>query len=96
MFRVPMNGQFGVSSRVLEWSPAIRERATANVALYKRIRPTLTGADVYHLTPSPDHNHPTWWMALQYVAPASGLSVVPSPQPPVYWEPHLAENKALR
>ena len=76
MFRVPMNGQFGISSRVLEWSPAIRERAAANVALYKRIRPTITGADVYHLTPPPDHNRPTGWMALQYVAPAGGRSVL--------------------
>jgi hypothetical protein len=76
MFRVPMTGQFGISSRVLEWSPALRERAAANVALYKRIRGTLTGADVYHLTPAPDHNKPTGWMALQYVAPVDGRGVV--------------------
>lgn len=71
MFRVPMTGQFGISSRVLEWGDALRGRAVANVALYKRIRPTITGADVYHLTPSPDHNRPTGWMALQYVRPPS-------------------------
>jgi alpha-galactosidase len=76
MFRVPMNGQFGISSRVLEWSPAVRDRAVANVALYKRIRETIAGADVYHLTPAPDHNRPTGWMALQYVAPAGGRSVM--------------------
>jgi alpha-galactosidase len=76
MFRVPMNGQFGISSRVLEWSDAVRERARVNVALYKRIRGTITGADVYHLTPPPDHNRPTGWMALQYVAPAEGRSVL--------------------
>lgn len=76
MFRVPMTGQFGISSRVLEWSPAVRERAAANVALYKRIRETITGADVYHLTAAPDHNKPTGWMALQYVAPSSGRSVL--------------------
>jgi alpha-galactosidase len=76
MFRVPMTGQFGISSRVLEWSPALRERAASNVALYKRIRATLTGADVYHLTPAPDHNRPTGWMALQYVAPENGRSVL--------------------
>jgi alpha-galactosidase len=76
MFRVPMTGQFGISSRVLEWSPALRARAVANVALYKRIRGTITGADVYHLTASPDHNRPTGWMALQYVAPAGGRSVL--------------------
>ena len=76
MFRVPMTGQFGISSRVLDWSDAVRARAVANVALYKSIRGTITGADVYHLTPSPDHNHPTGWMALQYVAPADGRSVL--------------------
>jgi hypothetical protein len=76
MFRVPMTGQFGISSRVLEWSPALQARAVSNVALYKRIRATLTGADVYHLTPAPDHNRPTGWMALQYVAPDSGRAVL--------------------
>jgi alpha-galactosidase len=76
MFRVPMTGQFGISSRVNDWSDAIRARAIANVALYKRIRGTIAGADVYHLTPSPDHNHPTGWMALQYVAPDGGRSVL--------------------
>jgi alpha-galactosidase len=76
MFRVPMTGQFGISSRVLEWSDALRARAAANVALYKQVRATITGADVYHLTPPPDHNRPTGWMALQYVAPESGRSVL--------------------
>lgn len=76
MFRVPMTGQFGISSRVNDWSGAIRDRAVANVTLYKRIRETIAGADVYHLTPSPDHNKPTGWMALQYVGPADGRSVL--------------------
>lgn len=76
MLRVPMTGQFGISSRVTEWTPAVRERAKANVELYKRIRETITGADVYHLTPSPDHNRPTGWMALQYVASSGGKSVL--------------------
>jgi alpha-galactosidase len=76
MFRVPMTGQFGISSRVVDWSGAIRARATENIALYKRIRSTITGADVYHLTPPPDHNHPTGWMAIQYVAAESGRSVL--------------------
>ena len=76
MFRVAMNGQFGISSRVRQWNDAIRARAAANVALYKRIRTTIAGADVYHLTPPPDHNRPTGWMALQYVAPTDGKSVL--------------------
>ena len=76
LFRVPMTGQFGISSRVHEWSDALRQRAIQNVKLYKRIRGTLTGADVYHLTPSPDHNDPRGWMAIQYVQPNDGRMVL--------------------
>jgi hypothetical protein len=50
--------------------------ATANVALYKRIRNTIARADVYHLTEQPAHNFPRGWMAIQYVAPGTGKSVV--------------------
>jgi alpha-galactosidase len=38
ILRVPMNGQYGISSKVFDWSPALRKRAAENVALYKRIR----------------------------------------------------------
>jgi alpha-galactosidase len=76
MFRVPMTGQFGISSRITEWSPALREHAAANVALYKRIRGTIAGADVYHLTRAPGLDHPTGWMAIQYVAPGGTRSVL--------------------
>lgn len=76
MFRVPMNGQFGISSRVWEWNAALRGHAAANIALYKRIRGTIAGADVYHLTPPPDRYAPTGWAALQYVAEGGGRSVL--------------------
>ena len=76
MLRVPMNGQFGISSRVFDWSPQLTQRAKENVELYKRLRETIAGADVYHLTPPPDHDRPTGWTALQYVAPARDRSVV--------------------
>jgi alpha-galactosidase len=56
MLRVPMNGQFGISGRIPEWSAAVRERVAANVALYRRIRGTIVGADVCHLTPAPPAN----------------------------------------
>lgn len=69
MFRIAMNGQFGLSSRLMEWTPALKQRATANIALYKRLRPIISGADVYHLTPPPAAGrNPTGWMALQYNA----------------------------
>lgn len=76
LFRIPMNGQFGISSRILDWSPELRRRAAANIALYKRLRQVIDGADVYHLTPQPAHDDPQGWMAIQYVAPDSKRSVV--------------------
>jgi alpha-galactosidase len=67
MFRIAMNGQFGISSRMLDWSPELRKRAAENIALYKRLRPVIAGADVYHLTPPPAvGKDPVGWMALQY------------------------------
>jgi alpha-galactosidase len=76
MFRVPFTGQFGISSRIWEWNAALRERAAANIALYKRIRGTIAGADVYHLTTSPDRYAPTGWAALQYVTEGGRRSVL--------------------
>ena len=54
----------------------MRKRAAANVALYRRIRETIAGSDVYHLTPPPRRNAPTGWTALQYVAPDGRRAVV--------------------
>jgi alpha-galactosidase len=76
MFRVPMQGQYGISSKIVGWSPALRARAAANVALYKRIRSTITGSDVYHLTPMPDPVAPVGWMAVQYAQPGGARSAV--------------------
>ena len=76
MLRVPMNGQFGISSRVFDWSPALRKRAAENVALYKNIRGVIAGGDVYHLTPPPSHRDPRGWMALQYVTADKQRSVL--------------------
>ena len=76
MFRVPMNGQFGISSRVFEWNESLMKCAAENVALYKRVRAVIAAGDCYHLTPPPPHENPRGWMALQYVDPDSGRSVV--------------------
>jgi alpha-galactosidase len=67
MLRILMNGQFGISSQVSSWPPALRGRAAANVALYKQIRALIGRADVYHLTPPPAHDDPCGWMAIEYV-----------------------------
>jgi len=71
-----MSGQFGISGRISEWSKAVRERSAANVALYRRIRETIMGADVYHLTPAPPRNGPRGWTALQYVQPEGRRALV--------------------
>jgi alpha-galactosidase len=76
MLRVPMNGQFGISSQVFTWPAKLRERAAENVALYKRIREVIATADVYHLTPPPSHQEPTGWMALEYVSADRRRAVV--------------------
>jgi alpha-galactosidase len=76
MFRVPMNGQFGISSRVFGWSAALKQHAMENVTLYKRLRHVIMGADVYHLTPPPRHDNPTGWCAIEYVSADRKRSVV--------------------
>jgi alpha-galactosidase len=71
-----MNGQFGFSSRVFDWNGALTQRAMENIALYKRIRTVIDGADVYHLTPQPKRNNPSGWMAIEYVGQDRRRSVV--------------------
>jgi len=66
MFRLAMTGQFGISSRLERWSAALMDTAKQNIRLYKRIRTVVQGADVYHLTPMPDHDKPMGSMAIQY------------------------------
>lgn len=76
MFRVPMNGQFGISSRVFDWNTDLTRRAAENVAIYKRIRHVIMGADVYHLTDQPSNDDPRGWCAIQYVSPDRKNSVL--------------------
>lgn len=77
MFRVDMTGVFGIASRIDDWTPEMIACAKENIALYKRIRTVIKGADVYHLTPPPAvGENPTGWMTLQYVGPHAAKSVV--------------------
>ncbi len=66
----------GISSRIPEWSAVVRKRVADNVALYRRIRGTIAGADVYHQTPAPRRNDPTGWTALEYVQQEGHRAVV--------------------
>ena len=76
MLRVPMNGQFGISSRVFEWTDALKKRAAENVSIYKRIRSVIASGDAYHLTPPPANQDPKDWMGLQYVTEDKRKSVL--------------------
>ena len=76
MLRVPMTGQFGISSKILEWPSQLRQLAAEEVRLYKRLRTVIAASDVYHLTPPPPHDSPTGWMAQQYVAEGGRRSVL--------------------
>jgi alpha-galactosidase len=76
MLRVPMTGQFGMSSRVFDWNADLVKTATENVELYKRIRHLIMDADVYHLTVQPSHDDPTGWGAIEYVSRDKKRSLV--------------------
>lgn len=76
MFRVPMNGQFGISSRITEWSPELKACAKENIALYKKIRPIIADADVYHLTPQPHYQDPEGWTVMAYIPDGAARAVV--------------------
>lgn len=76
MFRVPMNGQFGVSSRIVDWPEELKQCARENIALYKKIRRVIADADCYHLTPQPDYKEPVDWTVLAYISEDAGEAVV--------------------
>ncbi len=76
MFRVPMNGQFGISSRITEWSPELKACAKENIALYKTIRTIIADADCYHLTPQPDYKDPVGWTVLAYLSKNAHSAVI--------------------
>jgi alpha-galactosidase len=76
MFRVPMTGQFGLSSRVFDWNEDLLKKAADNIALYKHIRHVIMGADVYHLTAQPSLDDPRGWCAIQYVSPNKQQSLI--------------------
>ncbi|MDR2232033.1 MAG: alpha-galactosidase [Tannerella sp.] len=76
MFKVPMNGQWGISSLITEWSPELQQIAKQNVSLFKRIRSVIAEADCYHLTPQTDFYNPEDWAVFQYVADNQEKSVI--------------------
>jgi alpha-galactosidase len=81
LFRSRMIGAFGISDRLAEWPPNVREAARRAIADYKRMRPILTGGDVHHILPQPllfvpPLAPPEQWEAIEYFHPALQRGVI--------------------
>ncbi len=71
-FDVSMSGVLGVGNDITTWGPEEIALARDKIALYKEIRPTVQGGDLYRLA-SPYHGNTS---VLQYVAQDSSEAVV--------------------
>jgi hypothetical protein len=63
LFRSFMPGLWAISARLASWDAATRDVARRHIALYKRLRPLLLDADVYHVLPQADGRR---WDGLEY------------------------------
>ena len=75
-FTVNMMGHFGLSGKITEWDAATRKVAAERIALYKKLRPLLRKADVYHLTPQASMHRPRGTQAALYVEPSIGKAML--------------------
>lgn len=75
-FTVSMLGHMGITGSIIEWNPEFRQIAADQIALYKKIRPFLRNADVYHLTGQVDPQTPNTVEAVQYFEPEIDRSIV--------------------
>jgi alpha-galactosidase len=56
-FNVNMMGHFGLSGDLAQWDGETMKILAGRIALYKKIRPIIRHADVYHLTAQVDAGH---------------------------------------
>jgi alpha-galactosidase len=75
-FTVSMLGQFGLSGAITTWDDETRRHAAERIALYKRLRPWLRKATVYHLTEQVARGRPGSIQAVQYADAGADRSVV--------------------
>ena len=75
-FTVNMMGHMGLSGKLMEWDARTRQVAAERIALYKKLRPLLRNADVYHLTPQASLRAPASVQAALYMDPSSGKAVL--------------------
>ena len=66
-FTATMMGQMGISGPATSWDDEICRCAAERIALYKKIRPLLRNADVYHLTDQVDRKKMDMIQAAQYL-----------------------------
>jgi alpha-galactosidase len=75
-FAANMMGHFGFSEKIYRWDEQTRKVCARQVALYKKIRPILREADVYHLTSQASMSAPNSIQASLYVDSKSGKAVL--------------------
>jgi alpha-galactosidase len=75
-FTVNMPGHFGLSGRIGEWDAETMKIAAERIALYKKIRPILCKADVFHLTKQANLTAPNSIQASLYVDSSAGKAVL--------------------
>jgi alpha-galactosidase len=81
LFRSRMIGAFGISDRMADWPPNVREAARRAIGDVKRMRPILRDGDVYHLLGqplllAPPLTPPMQWEAIEYLHTPSNKGVV--------------------
>jgi alpha-galactosidase len=75
-FTVNMPGHFGLSGRITEWDAETMKIAAERIALYKKIRPVLCKADVFHLTRQASLTSPNTIQASLYVDSSDGKALL--------------------
>lgn len=75
-FQVNMPGMLGLSGDISKWNARTLSVAAREIALYKKIRPMLRHATVYHLTKQANPWHPQTWQALLYVDDSTGQALL--------------------
>lgn len=75
-FTAAMMGQMGISGPATSWDEKTCHCAAERIALYKKIRPLIRNADVYHLTDQVKRSKMDMIQAVQYLDRQKNQSVV--------------------
>jgi len=75
-FQANMPGMLGISGDISKWNARTMGVAAREIALYKKIRPILRRATVYHLTKQANPWHPHSAQSMLYVDDATGQALL--------------------